>query len=56
MTIGLRRRGERLGYFFGYRITEAYYNREGGDPQAARDILNISDFEDFLERSGYDPS
>jgi hypothetical protein len=51
-----------LGYFFGYRIAQAYYERameEASDPAASRDavrkIMTMVDFPDFLERSGYDP-
>jgi uncharacterized protein YjaZ len=52
-----------LGYFFGYRIAQAYYERAmeeaGSDPAASRDavreIMTMVDFPDFLERSGYDP-
>ena len=48
-------RPEDLGYFFGYRIAEAYYTRAGSDRRALHDLLNITDYADFLERSGYDP-
>lgn len=45
-----------LGYFIGYRITQAYYARAGADDQALREILNVTDYAAFLQRSGYDPS
>jgi hypothetical protein len=45
-----------LGYFFGYRIAQAYYARAGADDQALREILTVTDYADFLQRSGYDPS
>jgi hypothetical protein len=44
-----------LGYFFGYRIAEAYFAGAGAGRQAIHDILNITDFAGFLEGSGYDP-
>jgi hypothetical protein len=52
-----------LGYFFGYRIAQAYYDRAvaaaPGDADAERrtigEILGITDYAGFLERSGYDP-
>jgi hypothetical protein len=43
-----------LGYWMGYRITKAYYERSNDKNQAVHDILNIQDFDDFLKRSGYD--
>jgi uncharacterized protein YjaZ len=52
-----------LGYFFGYRIAQSYYERAvegaGADLEASREavreILTVVGFPDFLERSGYDP-
>jgi hypothetical protein len=48
--------GERpgaLGYYVGYQIVRSYYDRQT-DPQAAIDsILNIEDYEKFLQDSGY---
>lgn len=44
-----------LGYFIGYRIAQAYYARAGADRQAVWDILNVTDYVELLERSGYDP-
>jgi hypothetical protein len=44
-----------LGYFIGYRIAQAYYTAAGADGQALHDLLNITDYVEFLERSGYDP-
>lgn len=42
-----------LGYFIGYRIVEAYY-QQAEDPAAAlREIISMTDPEDFLHRSGY---
>lgn len=45
-----------LGYFFGYRIAQSYYASAGSDQEALREILTVTDYEKFLERSGYDPS
>ncbi|HSL69099.1 MAG TPA: DUF2268 domain-containing putative Zn-dependent protease, partial [Longimicrobiales bacterium] len=44
-----------IGYFFGYRIAQAYYARLPDKGQALRDILNIADYAEFFRRSGYDP-
>lgn len=44
-----------LGYFIGYRIAGSYYDRAGDKRAAVRDIIEVTDFEDFLARSGYDP-
>ena len=42
-----------LGYFVGYRICQAYYERVADKKQAVHDLLNISDYPDFLLKSGY---
>lgn len=42
-----------LGYWIGSRIAEAYYERAGDKPRAIRDMLTITDFEGFLQASGY---
>lgn len=42
-----------LGYWMGYRITRAYFESSGDPYQAVREILNIQDYEAFLEQSGY---
>jgi len=42
-----------LGYWIGYKITQAYYDKASDKKQAIRDILNIKDFNKFLEDSGY---
>lgn len=44
-----------LGYFIGYRIAQAYHANAGADEQAVREILEVTDYMDFLERSGYEP-
>lgn len=45
-----------LGYFMGYKITKAYYNKAKNKKQAIKEILTIppSGFESFLQKSGYD--
>ena len=42
-----------LGYYMGYKICEAYYNKAQDKKQAVKDILTIQDFEKFLSDSGY---
>ena len=42
-----------LGYFIGYRITRAFYENAADKRQAFQDILAVTDYEAFLERSGY---
>jgi hypothetical protein len=44
-----------LGYFMGYKITKAYYNKAKDKKQAIKDILNIrhDKFYEFLAKSGY---
>jgi hypothetical protein len=43
-----------LGYFIGYRIAKAYYDRATDKAQAIRDILEVQDYDAFLAKSGYD--
>lgn len=53
---GNRQRGDRpadLGYWVGYRITKAYYDRAADKSRAIHDILHIRDFDRFLAESGY---
>lgn len=42
-----------LGYWMGYKITQAYYNKMVDKEKAIDDILNITDFNNFFEKSGY---
>jgi len=44
-----------LGYFIGYRIAEAYYNRTADKRAAVRDIIEVRDADQFLAQSGYAP-
>ncbi|TNJ35033.1 DUF2268 domain-containing putative Zn-dependent protease [Arenimonas terrae] len=41
-----------LGYWMGYRIARAYYERSPDKAAAVREMLTITDFEAFLARSG----
>jgi hypothetical protein len=49
----IKDRPGQLGYWMGYQIAEAYYNRADDKSQAMRDLLNIRDYQQLLERSGY---
>ena len=42
-----------LGYVVGSRIVESYYNRAENKGEAIREILSVTDFSEFLEKSGY---
>ncbi|MGH7564272.1 MAG: hypothetical protein ACREK5_07595 [Gemmatimonadota bacterium] len=42
-----------LGYFIGYRITQAYYEAAPDKARAVHEILGVTDYERFLESSGY---
>lgn len=42
-----------LGYWMGYQITKAYYDKQQDKAQAIKDILNIKDFKTFFIASGY---
>ena len=44
-----------LGYFLGYRIAEAYYERATDKALAIRDIMSVTDYRAFLSQSGYTP-
>ena len=45
-----------LGYFIGYRITQAYYNNAVDKTAALRDIIEVADAAAFLTASGYNGS
>lgn len=52
----LKSLGERpgdLGYWMGYLITKAYYDKAPDKAAAIHDLLTITDFDTFLARSGY---
>jgi hypothetical protein len=42
-----------LGYYMGYKISEAYYKNAKDKRLAIREILEIKDFPEFLEKSRY---
>lgn len=44
-----------LGYAVGARIVEAYYESASDKGVAAREIMSITDYPEFLARSGYSP-
>ena len=44
-----------LGYFIGYRIAEAYYDRASDKRAAVQAIIEIKDADQFLTASGYAP-
>ncbi len=44
-----------LGYWVGYRIAKAYYQRAADKRAALRDIIEMSDAKTFLAKSGWTP-
>lgn len=42
-----------LGYWMGFKITEAFYRNSADKNQAIHEILNIKDFEAFMKKSGF---
>ena len=42
-----------LGYYVGFKIAEAYYERADDPERAVRDILSVVDYAQFLDASGY---
>jgi len=42
-----------LGYYVGYRIVQAYFNKAADKKQALADVLNVHDARAFLAQSGY---
>lgn len=52
-TSGKDDRPNDLGYWMGYQITEAYFNKQTDKHKAIEAILNITDPYDFLYESGY---
>ena len=42
-----------MGYYIGYAITKAYYEKAADKKKAVYEILNIQDCKDFLKMSGY---
>ena len=52
-TSGKDDRPNDLGYWIGYKITEAYFNKQDDKHLAIEDILNVKDAFQFLKESGY---
>jgi hypothetical protein len=52
-TSGKDDRPNDLGYWMGYKITEAYFNKQENKRQAIHNIINIDDPYKFLIESGY---
>ncbi len=48
-------KGNDLGYWVGYRIVKTYYHRATDKQQAVREILELSDPQAFLQKSGWQP-
>ena len=44
-----------LGYWVGYRIVKAYYERAGDKREALREIIGMRDAKAFLVKSGWQP-
>lgn len=42
-----------LGYWIGYKITERYFQNTSDKMQAVKDILTLTDYKQFLVKSGY---
>ena len=45
-----------LGYYIGFKICEGYYAKQKDKNKAIKDILERTDFENFLKESGYEKS
>lgn len=52
-TSGKDNRPNDLGYWIGYKISKAYFEKQKDKQQAIHDILNIKDPLEFLQESGY---
>jgi hypothetical protein len=42
-----------LGYYVGYKICQAFYEKSADKKRAIKDILEIRDFDEFFKESGY---
>ncbi len=42
-----------LGYWMGYEIAKAYFNKKKDKKRAVESIIKIEDYPAFLEESGY---
>ena len=52
-TSGKDDRPNDLGYWIGYKITHAYFEKAIDKKQAISDILSIDDAHSFMDESGY---
>ncbi len=52
-TTGKDKRPNDLGYWMGYKITEAYFYKQEDKIKAIKDILLLNDGKSFLKASGY---
>lgn len=52
-TVTATSRPADLGYYIGYKITQAYWDTQADKARALRDIFNITNFALFLSQSGY---
>jgi hypothetical protein len=43
-----------MGYYVGYKICQSYYQNAKDKKQAIQDIIEVSDCEDFLQKSKYE--
>ncbi|MBU2947040.1 DUF2268 domain-containing putative Zn-dependent protease [Zobellia uliginosa] len=50
---GKKDRPADLGYFIGYMISQSYYEKAMDKNKAIQEIIEVTDFEKFLETSGY---
>lgn len=50
---GKDKRPNDLGYWMGYKISEAYFKKLPDKHQAIKDMLDIQDFKNYLRKSGY---
>lgn len=50
---GKKDRPADLGYFMGYMITKSYYEKAKDKDKAIREIIEVTDFDKFLDKSGY---
>ena len=42
-----------VGYAMGFKIVEAYYNKAKDKKKAVEEILSVTDYPEFLIKSGY---
>jgi hypothetical protein len=42
-----------IGYFVGFRIVQSYYENAADKSAAFQEILAVTDYELFLQKSGY---